>query len=634
MESSTAIPDEGNGIKSGKVRRSRDGRTSQSQGHNIAKPLPKTPAASPPAQLQNATLPSELPLNPSTPPIESPTVVKGEPSSSRPSKGSSSASQHGNPRSTSILKVDMVKPGSNWDARLAHGGSRATPVKSRGTSSDNNHQRGGSTSVEHSRAPSSDAEGRRTASGAIRQRGPSLEQANARPSQDAARAPSSSNKGPSISKDDMDGRGRPVAAPATTRRGPPLEIRSGTSTAHHPRTPSDTEGRRIASALPRARVPSLEYQGGRPSPDGPEGPRHLIFDVESKMAGSTIRPVKKRGPSADPENRKPLPSLGSRTPDATTPLSAKPRGHEANVKRPGVAGVGVGSSTLENERRRPGVTASDSGHSNPRTNDPRAGQRGRAAGVSASDNGHLGPQISEVRKDGQGNPARFNSTPGNPPINYRGYTPVPVTNMDDEDHEHGQETSTRFSHEKTLEDMPSFTPSRPYPSEKYADDPEKQKFNKEMRQRRLRILAISSLIIGLLITAIILLVKFVRPKILAATNAIGQGQGTSDNFTLNAEESQCLSDFRANATSSPPTYACSSCLPTLQYVPSQFLQNSSNLNDANDIRSARQFCGLQAVFNSTAQNQGGLSNAGWMKNTQICTWGGVACDSSGAITAL
>ena len=627
MESSTIAPEDDGRTKSRRVAKSRDGHRSRSESHNIAKPLPKTPPASPPTQVQSSTLP-EIAQNTSPPLIAPPPAVTRVPSSSRTPKVATSTSGHGHSRSTSILKVDMVKPGSNWDARLPHGGSRATPLQSPGASSDGNRQRGGSSNAQHSRNPSSDVEGRRTGPGG-KTRGPSLDRQATRPSLDTSGAPASASGRTPIQKDGAVPRGGTVASPTSSRRGPSMDNRperGRASSAQHSRAPSDSEGRKTAVGPPKIRGPIFDQENG-PNQDGIEGSRPIIFDVESRIAGSSIRPVKKRGPSADPETRRPKvsasrdPSLdrgGLRPLDGSSPIVPNHRGpfFESNA-----------------EKRRPGMSASDSGHHNPWIKQPKAALRGKVV-ASASDSGHLNPQPSEGRRGPQGNPIRFNSTPTNPLINYRGYTPVPVNNVDDEEQGHGHETSTRLSHEKTLEDMPSFTLSRPYPGEKNADDPEKQKFKREMRRRHIRILLVSFAIIGLLILAIVLLVKFVRPKILTAIDTIGNDTSSSDNSTLSQEQTQCLSDFRTNATSDPTTYSCGACLPTLQEISPQFLQNSSNTNDASDIQSARQFCGLQAIFNSTGPNQAGLSTLGWMKNTQTCAWGGISCDASGAVSAM
>ncbi|KIM31312.1 hypothetical protein M408DRAFT_21371 [Serendipita vermifera MAFF 305830] len=628
MESSTSTPMDNDRAHSKRTSKSRGRHTSQSESHNIAKPLPKTPPASPPTQVQSSILPLEGVPGLISPSITSPSAARHAPSSSHTTKDTTSASGHGSSRSTSILKVDMVKPGSNWDARRAHGGSRATPVKARGTSSENNHQRGGSSSVQHSRAPSSDAEGRRTGAATTR---PSQERQRSRPSLDTSGAPISPNGSVSTPREATSTKGTAVAVPTSSRRGPSLEIRhgGGSSTGgHHPKTPSDAENRRMVSGQPRIRVPSNEHPAGRPGQESSEATRPIIFDVETKLAGN--RPVRKRGPSADPEFRRPRTSSQDRTPEASTPISPRARrpSFEANIRRPGA--VGAELANVRPDVRRPGISASDSGHANPRTNEPRAGTRGRT-GISASDTGHADPQGSRARRDSEDDPIRFNSTPAKPPINYRGYTPVPVTNADDEEHAHGHETSTRLSHEKTLEDAPAFMQVRPFPGGKDADDPEKRKFNEDIRRRHLRVLLISLAIILLLIMAIVLLVKFVRPRILGAIDSMGQG---ADNSTLSQDQIQCLSDFRANATADPPSYVCSSCLPRLQAVSPQFLQNGSNTDDINDINAARQFCGLQAIYNATTLNQAGLSSAGWLKNTQTCTWGGVGCDSSGALTAL
>jgi hypothetical protein len=550
MDSSTPIPEDILKKRTKRVLKPKEGRRTSHLASNITKPLPKTPPASPPTQLQHPALPLEFPTNPSSTPNAIPPAATRVQTSSRTAKVAPAATGHGHSRSISSSNIGIVRSGSSMDPRTLTGVKAEAPVNSpRGPSLDNGHGRTRSNGAQHSRVPSSDVENRRTGAGPPRSRGPSFEQQ---------------------------------------------------------RRPS---------------VDGVEHQRRRPSVDGAEGSRSISFDTERRNVpvGSSVRPVARtRGPSVDlpsgrevSRSRNPSIDMESRRVGATAIHNSRPRGpsFEHDSRRPGIGveAPNVRSPSLNRERSRAGVSTSDNGHANPRTNEP--------------------------RRDPQGHPVRFNSTPTNPLINHRGYTPVPVTNIDDEE-AHGQETSTRLSHEKTLEDMPSFTYARPYPSDKEAEDPAKQAFNRDMRRRRLRVLGISFIIIALLILMIVLLVLFLRPHILAARDSIEQGQGSSSNSTLSQDQSQCLSDFRTNAPANPASYACSSCLPAFQNVSQQFLQDTSNANDISDMQAAKQFCGLQAIFNSTAQNQGGLSNIGWLKDTQICTWGGISCDSSGSVSTL
>ncbi|KAG9056827.1 hypothetical protein FS842_009421 [Serendipita sp. 407] len=192
---------------------------------------------------------------------------------------------------------------------------------------------------------------------------------------------------------------------------------------------------------------------------------------------------------------------------------------------------------------------------------------------------------------------------------------------------HGK-ASTRLSHEKTLVDHYGFGS---YPIEK-DNSPEKLQFRQSMRRRRLRILFVSLIIVILLIVAIILLVIFVRPIITRSTHSIGQGSSTT---SLNQEQARCVNDYLRNATSDPSSYSCTSCLPVLQEVSSDFLNTSTNTTEVQGIRTARQFCGIRAIFDqSKGSGQGNLTSLGWMKDDQVCTWGGVSCDDSGLVVGL
>ena len=583
MDPSTPVPDDIRKNRSRRALKPGEGPRTQPPPTNITKPLPKTPPASPPTQLQHPPLPLEFPDSPLPTHSTTSRATTRVPPSSRTARVVPAATGHGHSRSTSSSKVNIAQPGSSLDARTmtgVHAAARANP--GRGPSLDRGHARHGSNNAQNSREPPLDAENRRTAAGPPRTRRPSAEHHRARPSVDGTEAPRSAS---------FDIERRNVGAGSSAR---PVANTRGSSVEHH---------------------------GGRPSMDGAEAPRFASFDIKRRNVGteSPVRPVAKtRGGSVELPTRRATastprhPSIDAETrrPSESAVSHPRPRGQsfEADIKRPGVGVEPTNTRlpSLDRERRR--------------------------AGVSTSDSGHAPPQLNESRKGPQGYPIRFNSTPTNPQIDHRGYTPVPATNIDDDRQNHTKETSTGLSHEKTLEDMPPFTYSRPYPSDKEDQDPAKQEFEQSMRRRRLRVFAVSFIITALLIVAIVLLAIFVRPQIRGAYNTVTQG--SSSNSTLDADQSQCLSDFRTNAPANPASYACSSCLPAFQNLTQQFLQNSSNTNDINDIQAAKQFCGLQAVFNATAQFQGTMSSAGWLRDTQPCAWGGVACDASGNIVNL
>ncbi|KAG1725440.1 L domain-like protein [Suillus lakei] len=105
---------------------------------------------------------------------------------------------------------------------------------------------------------------------------------------------------------------------------------------------------------------------------------------------------------------------------------------------------------------------------------------------------------------------------------------------------------------------------------------------------------------------------------------------SNTNTTLSANAQQCLSQYTLNAPSSPSSYPCSTCLPTLQTVPSTYL--SSNPQNAQQILNAIQFCGLRGIFDTAnSQGQAALS---WVNDVKFCAWNGVTCDGSGRVANL
>jgi hypothetical protein len=117
---------------------------------------------------------------------------------------------------------------------------------------------------------------------------------------------------------------------------------------------------------------------------------------------------------------------------------------------------------------------------------------------------------------------------------------------------------------------------------------------------------------------------FLNVRILSINTA------TPSSTSLSANAQQCLSQYTLNAPSSPSSYPCSTCLPTLQTVPSDYL--SSNPQNAQQILNAIQFCGLRAIFD-TANSQGQAS-LGWVNDVKFCAWNGVTCDGSGRVANL
>ncbi|KIP11338.1 hypothetical protein PHLGIDRAFT_124980 [Phlebiopsis gigantea 11061_1 CR5-6] len=108
---------------------------------------------------------------------------------------------------------------------------------------------------------------------------------------------------------------------------------------------------------------------------------------------------------------------------------------------------------------------------------------------------------------------------------------------------------------------------------------------------------------------------------------------TSSPSGLSANAQQCLSQFTVNAPSDPSGYPCSTCLPTLQTVPSNFTDGTTQ--DSQNILNVIQFCGLRSIFEtSDSSGQSTLQNGNWAQDIKFCAWSGVACDGSGKVASL
>jgi hypothetical protein len=115
------------------------------------------------------------------------------------------------------------------------------------------------------------------------------------------------------------------------------------------------------------------------------------------------------------------------------------------------------------------------------------------------------------------------------------------------------------------------------------------------------------------------------------------GSSPTNNPQLSTEAQSCLTQFQVNAPSSPTSYACSTCLPILQSVPSSFLTApSTSTATSQNITNAIQFCGLQSIFQAASTGNGGnpLGNVGWLQNVAFCTWDGVTCSGDGKVAQL
>lgn len=155
---------------------------------------------------------------------------------------------------------------------------------------------------------------------------------------------------------------------------------------------------------------------------------------------------------------------------------------------------------------------------------------------------------------------------------------------------------------------------------------------KKKRSRRDRFL------IWVLVVVILLLlgdVIFLNIRVLVQSPAptIPITTTPSGSKTLSADAQECLSEYNVNAPSNPSGYPCSSCLPTLQSVPSSF--SDGNATDAQQIQNAIQFCGLRALFDSmNSDGQNALKNGEWVQDVKFCAWSGVNCDGTGKVGAL
>ncbi|KAH7907348.1 RNI-like protein [Hygrophoropsis aurantiaca] len=145
----------------------------------------------------------------------------------------------------------------------------------------------------------------------------------------------------------------------------------------------------------------------------------------------------------------------------------------------------------------------------------------------------------------------------------------------------------------------------------------------------------------LLVLIIILLfllgnVIFLNVRVLSMTTGLGTSTGapsTSTAYALSADAQQCVSQYTLDAPSNPSSYPCSTCLPTLQAVPSSF--TSTNSQDGPQVINAIQFCGLRAIYDTAnANGQATLGNGSWAQDVKFCAWTGVTCDGSGQVSSL
>ncbi|KAI1791136.1 RNI-like protein [Ganoderma leucocontextum] len=157
------------------------------------------------------------------------------------------------------------------------------------------------------------------------------------------------------------------------------------------------------------------------------------------------------------------------------------------------------------------------------------------------------------------------------------------------------------------------------------------------QQRRNKILFVVLVILllylfGNIIFLSIRVVRLSHPSTSTTTTTTAPANA-SDSSALSADAQSCLSQFSLNAPANPQSYPCSSCLSILQGVPST--STSTNSQDAQQLVSAIQFCGLRSIFETANSNgQLGLSNGGWVKDVRFCAWSGVRCDGFGRVSSI
>ncbi|GJE91357.1 L domain-like protein [Phanerochaete sordida] len=154
---------------------------------------------------------------------------------------------------------------------------------------------------------------------------------------------------------------------------------------------------------------------------------------------------------------------------------------------------------------------------------------------------------------------------------------------------------------------------------------------KKRKQRRRRILT------ALLVLVLLYLlgnVAALNTRVFAPSRMIMVNGTVPATPGLSAAAQQCLDQFTVNAPADPAGYPCSTCLPTLQAVPSGAL-SSGDSQDSQSLLNAVQFCGLRAIFEtSDSSGQAALKGGNWDQDVKFCAWSGVSCDGSGRVSSL
>ena len=150
------------------------------------------------------------------------------------------------------------------------------------------------------------------------------------------------------------------------------------------------------------------------------------------------------------------------------------------------------------------------------------------------------------------------------------------------------------------------------------------------RRRRRRVLLIALIIVLLFLLGDTI---FLNVRVGQLSSQTSSTTSSSSSGGLSEDAQQCLSQFSLNAPNDPESYPCSTCLSTLQSVPSSFTLRNSN--DSQQILNALQFCGLRSIFDSASgDGQTGLSNGGWAKDVRFCAWSGIRCDGFGRVASM
>ena len=137
----------------------------------------------------------------------------------------------------------------------------------------------------------------------------------------------------------------------------------------------------------------------------------------------------------------------------------------------------------------------------------------------------------------------------------------------------------------------------------------------ERIKRRVLIYSLILIILYLLGNVIALNTRVFAPQV---STQVGSNAVTTSSV-LSTDAQQCVSQFTVDAPSDPSGYPCSTCLPTLQGVPSNFVDGTSQ--QSQQILDAIQFCGLRSIFEtSDSTGQSALKNGNWGQDVKFCAW--------------